>query len=123
MTGNEKLKKENQALRKEIQDLKNQLKKIIYGMSQAQQQTGEKKTREMSPGKEHSVEFTFDQFDDFTSFTSAGIRYPVTSNISPENEVQKNTLQIAFDILNSEDDYIDTPTLIKKVQLAKHVEK
>ena len=28
-----------------------------------------------------------------------------------------------FDILNSEDDYIDTPTLIKKVKLAKNAEK
>ena len=39
MTGTEKLGKENQALRKEIQDLKNQLKEITEGMSQAQQQT------------------------------------------------------------------------------------
>ena len=40
-------------------------------MSKAQQQIGQKKTREMSPGKEHSVEFMSDQFDDFTSFKSA----------------------------------------------------
>ena len=32
MTGTEKLRKENQALRKEIQDLKNQLKKITDDM-------------------------------------------------------------------------------------------
>ena len=57
MTGTEKLRKENQALRREIQDLKNQLRKITDGMTQAQQQTGQKKTTEMSPGKEHSVEF------------------------------------------------------------------
>ena len=63
MTGTEKLRKENQALRKEIQDLKNKLKKIA--------------------------------------------------------DVQKNTQQI----LNSENNYIDTPTLIKKVKLAKNVEK
>ena len=68
MTETEKLRKENQALRKEIQDLKNQLKKITDGISQAQHQPGQKKTREMSPGKEHSVEFMSDQFDDFTSF-------------------------------------------------------
>ena len=59
MTGTEKLRKENQALRREIQDLKNQLKEITDGMSQAQQQSGQK-TREMSPGKEHSVEFMSD---------------------------------------------------------------
>lgn len=41
-------------------------------MSQAQQRTGQKKTRKtVSPGKEHSVEFMFDQFDDFKS---AGIK-------------------------------------------------
>ena len=57
MTGTEKLRKENQALRKEIQDVKNQLKKITDDMSQAWQQTGPEKTREMSPDKEHSVEF------------------------------------------------------------------
>ena len=32
-------------------------------------------------------------------------------------------MQTTFDILNSEDDYFEMPTLIKKVQLAKHVEK
>ena len=41
----------------------------------------------------------------------------------PENKLKKNTLQTTFDILNSEDDYFEMPTLIKKVQLAKHVEK
>ena len=39
MTGTEELRKENQALRKEIQDLKNQLRKITDGMSQEQRQT------------------------------------------------------------------------------------
>ena len=39
MTGTEILRKENQALRKEIQDLKNQLKKTTDGMSQEQRQT------------------------------------------------------------------------------------
>ena len=31
--------------------------------------------------------------------------------------------QLLFDILNAEDDCIDTPTFIKKVKLAKNVEK
>ena len=39
MTGTEKLRKENEASRKEIQDLKNQLKKITDGMLQEQRQT------------------------------------------------------------------------------------
>ena len=52
---------------------------------------------------------------------SCGMRYPVTSNISPG--ISSNTPQITFDILNSEDDYIDTPTLVEKVKLAKNVEK
>ena len=43
-------------------------------MLQAQQQTGQKKKREMSPGKEDSVEFMADQFDHFTSFKSAATK-------------------------------------------------
>ena len=31
--------------------------------------------------------------------------------------------KLLFDMLNSEDDYIDTHTFIKKVKLAKNVEK
>ena len=73
MTGTEKLRKENHALRREIQDLNNQLKEITDGTSQAQQQSGQK-TREMSPRKEHSVEFMSDQFDDFTTFKSAATK-------------------------------------------------
>ena len=39
------------------------------------------------------------------------------------NKFKKTLRKLLFDILNSEDDYIDTPTLIKKVKLAKNVEK
>ena len=41
----------------------------------------------------------------------------------PKNKFKKTLRKLLFDILNSGDDYIDTPTLIEKVQLAKHVEK
>ena len=54
------------------------------------------------------------------------IDYPVTSDISPRisSKKKKKTLRkLLFDIVNSEDAYIDTPTLIKKVKLAKNVEK
>ena len=40
-----------------------------------------------------------------------------------KNKVKKTLRKLLFDILNSEDDYIDTPTLIKKVKLARNVEK
>ena len=42
----------------------------------------------------------------------------------PKNKFKKTLRKWNFDIPNSEDDYIDTPTLIKKpVKLAKNVEK
>ena len=41
----------------------------------------------------------------------------------PKNKFKKTLRKLLFDILNSEDDYIETPTLIKKVNLAKNVEK
>ena len=41
----------------------------------------------------------------------------------PKNKFKKTLRRLLFDILNSEDDYIDTPTLIKKVKLARNVEK
>ena len=40
----------------------------------------------------------------------------------PKNK-KKTLRKLLFDILNSEDEYIDTPTLIQKVKLAKNVEK
>ena len=39
------------------------------------------------------------------------------------NKSKKTLRKLLFDILNSEDDYIDTPTLITKVKLTKNVEK
>ena len=36
----------------------------------------------------------------------------------PKNKLKKTLFKLGFDILNSEDDYIDIPTSIKKVNLA-----
>ena len=36
---------------------------------------------------------------------------------------KKSLRKLFFDILNSEDDYIDTPILIKEVKLTKNIEK
>ena len=41
----------------------------------------------------------------------------------PKNKFKKTLRKLLFDILNSEDNYIDTTTLIKKVNLAKNVEE
>ena len=41
----------------------------------------------------------------------------------PKNKFKKTLRKLLLDIQNSEDDYIDMPTLIKKVKLAKNVEK
>ena len=55
------------------------------------------------------------------------MRYPVHVRHLPKNEFQKTLRKLLFDILNSDDTYIDTPTLIKKLiklgKLAKNVEK
>ena len=51
------------------------------------------------------------------------MRYFVTFDISPKNKFKKTLHKLLFDILNSGDDYIDTPTLITKVKLAKNVKK
>ena len=40
-----------------------------------------------------------------------------------KNKFKKTLRKLLFDILNSEYDYINTPTLIKKVKLGKNVEK
>ena len=41
----------------------------------------------------------------------------------PKNKIQKTLRKLLFDILNLEGDYMDTPTLIKQVKLAKNIEK
>ena len=51
------------------------------------------------------------------------MRYPVTSDSSPRIKFKKTLHKLLFDILNLEGDYIDTPTLIEYVKLAKNIEK
>ena len=51
-------------------------------------------------------------------YPASHIRLPV-----PKNKFKKTLRQFLFFNLNSEDDYTDTPTLIKTVKLAKNVEK
>ena len=41
----------------------------------------------------------------------------------PNNKFKKTLRKLLFAILNREDDNIDTPTFIKRVKLAKNVEK
>ena len=55
MTGNDKIRKENQALRNEIEELKNKLQKVSDDLSENQH--GRHAERQLSPGKAHSVEF------------------------------------------------------------------
>ena len=51
------------------------------------------------------------------------MRYPVTSDISTRIKFKKTLHKLLFDILNYEGDYIDMPTLIEQVKLAKNNEK
>ena len=66
MTGTDKLRKENQALRNEIEELKSKLQKVSDDLSKNQH--GGHAERESSPGKAHSVEFMSSQYDSFIRF-------------------------------------------------------
>lgn len=66
MTGNDKLRKENQALCKEIEELKNKLQKVSDYLSKNQH--GRHAERELSPGKAHSIEFMSSQYGNFIRF-------------------------------------------------------
>ena len=65
MTGSEKLRQENQALRNEISDLRGKLEKISKDLAASKveqvEDGGHVAGREMSPGREQSIEFVSSQ--------------------------------------------------------------
>ena len=65
MTGEKPLRKQNQAVRKEIEDLRVEIAKIIKDLksSRATQDGAGAIEREMSPGRVRSVEFVSNQYD------------------------------------------------------------
>ena len=70
MTGSEKLRKENQALRNEVAELKEQLEKISKDLTAAkEEQTAQGAAeRDVSPGRVKSVEFVSNQYDQLAAF-------------------------------------------------------
>ena len=61
MTGNEKVRKENQALRNEIEELKENLQKLSQDVSS-------KIAGGMSPDRVQSIEFVSNQYDELVLF-------------------------------------------------------
>lgn len=69
MAGNEKLKKENQALRNEVAELKQKLEELSVNLaSKASEDTGKEA---MSPGRANSVELVSEKYDELVSFKEA----------------------------------------------------
>ena len=72
MTGSDKLRKENQALRNEISYLQGKLEEISKDLAASKveqvEDGGHVAGREMSPGREQSIEFISSRYDQLVAF-------------------------------------------------------
>ena len=75
MTGEKPLRKQNQALRKEIEDLRVEIAKITKDLksSRTKKDGAGATEREMSPGRVRSVEFFSNQFDELFAFEESAM--------------------------------------------------
>lgn len=75
MTGEKPLRKKNQALRKEIEDLRVEIAKITKDLksSRTKKDGAGATEREMSPGRVRSVEFFSNQYDELFAFEESAM--------------------------------------------------
>ena len=75
MTGNEKLRKENQSLRNEIAELKEKLQKISEEFSSKKAElTKPDAEKKMSLEGAHSLEFVSSKYDDLVAFKDEALK-------------------------------------------------